>query len=133
MSGWAYALVHHDTVLLAESGVVQGSASHGEYMAVIQGLLAVPAGTPVRIITDRNDIGDIIENPTHGKSMRKMMKLYRDVVRQLASQPGVSHKVIKSNGHPMHKAVDAMARHACGLSPKRNKGRRLTSALTEVE
>lgn len=135
-AGWAYLIVDGDKILLAESGVCEGSSTCSEFMAIIQGMLSIPRGVRVHIVTDRQDVGDILSDPTVGKTgitRRKLLLMsYRKVLRQLAAPAEVTVGVIKSNSHAFHKLVDAMSRHACGLSPKRNRTRGLTTALSGV-
>ena len=116
--GWAYVLVHGETVLLADSGTTFGSATDGEYFAVIQGLLALPRGTRVRLVTDREDVGFILNDGWEGKTNKKRITKLRRLIRRLGDPHEVTCSVIPSGSHPMHRAADTLSRRACGLKSK---------------
>ncbi len=117
--GWAYLLVHGDTVLSADCGVTHGSATDGEYFAVIYGLLAIPYPTRVQVITDREDIGEAMSDPDFGdRTKKKLLAMRRNLIWQLADYPEITHCVIKSGGHHFHRQADTMSRYACGLRSK---------------
>lgn len=118
--GWAYLIVHDDEVILAESGVIRGggSATHGEYQAVIRGLLAIPAGVRVHVITDRDDIGDMVKHPHRQKSKKALVSSYRRAICKLIHPRNIKVRVIKSGSVRWHRRADDLARHACGLQTK---------------
>lgn len=118
--GWAYLLVHGGEVILAESGVIRGggSATHGEYQAVIRGLLAIPAGVNVHVVTDRDDIGDMVKHPHRQKSRKALVSSYRRAICKLIHPKCVKVKVIKSGSISWHRRADDLARNACGLVTK---------------
>lgn len=120
--GWAYLLIDGDTVLLAESGTCRGSATDGEYLAVIYGLLALPMPVRVHIVTDREDIRDTIQDPTFGtlgkKKRKKRILERRQLIRQLGAPDEITVSAIKSGSHRWNRCADTLARRACGLLSK---------------
>lgn len=117
--GWAYLLVHGDTVLCADCGVTHGSATDGEYLAVIYGLLALSYPTKVQVVTDREDIGEAMSDPGFGdRTRKKLLASRRSLIWQLADYPDITCDVIKSGGHHFHRQTDTLSRYACGLRSK---------------
>lgn len=117
--GWAYLLVQGDTVLYANCGVTHGSATDGEYLAVIYGLLAMSHPVRVQVVTDRDNIGEAMSDPHFGdRTRKKLLASGRDLIWQLADHPEVTCDVIKSGGHHFHRQADTLSRYACGLRSK---------------
>jgi ribonuclease HI len=123
VAGWAYLLVHGGCVLLAESGTCHGDSNHSEYMAIIQGLLAVPPTTRVHVITDRNDVGDMVQHPHRQKCRSGRLASYRRAICKMIHPRHVKVKVIESGGSHWSRRADDLARHACGLVTKNQKKR----------
>jgi len=117
--GWAYLLVHGDTVLSADCGATSGSATDGEYLAVIHGLLAIPYPVSVQVVTDREDIGEAMSDPHFGgRTKKRLLAVRRNLIWQLADYSEITCSVIKSGGHHFHRQADTLSRYACGLRSK---------------
>lgn len=116
--GWGYVIVSGDIVLYAENGVCDGSATDGEYLAIIYGLLALPTPTRIRIVTDRDDVSDLLIDGHPGKKAKKRLRQRCKVMRQLFAADGISLSVIKSGKHLYNRYADTLARRACGLPSK---------------
>jgi len=118
--GWGYSLMDGNTVLLAECGVTSGSSTHGENLAIIHGLLAIPPSTPVIVVTDRDDIGDMMNTRKLLKSKKSVVCSQRRAIQRLADK-NTSFKIIMSGEDKRHRQVDTLARYACGLPSKKQR------------
>ena len=105
--GWAY-LIEHEGTRLEMSGEVPGETTNNraEFFALIKGLVAVPEGEEVTVVTDSEQVRLAIKGMRHPKKNKDLLAAIYALV---AARHVTVERIAGHNGNANNERVDALA------------------------
>lgn len=124
MSGWGYVTTQDEKTITSYGCGACDDGEDSEILAAIEGIVSLPAGSRIHLVTDTG----IIYAALTGALKLKRNKSWYPLIKRLinvARAYQITCEVIQSGSRLMHIYADTMAREGCGLPPKKiGAGRR---------